>query len=281
MDGSVPCGLVHQEIRKVAMFHRPREEDPVSNKKARPDEGKGGSVGPSSRSASKNSTQQVTSSNQQKEYKTMSQHQSEEKNEHGNEQRQTDVPVGMQRMQNVTGSSPRMPGSYSSSGYAYGNTSQNSSSSTELAGSGRKLIVGEGINLSGEIEACDHLIVEGRVEATLKGANILDIAETGVFYGTVEIEEATIAGRFEGDLAVAGRLTIKSTGSITGAIAYRELAVEAGAVVDGKIGPIRNRAEAKKTEGKNSQQQPRKREQQAYSEEEGLPFEEKAVEAAE
>ncbi|HRC26334.1 MAG TPA: polymer-forming cytoskeletal protein, partial [Alphaproteobacteria bacterium] len=111
---------------------------------------------------------------------------------------------------------------------------------------GRKLVVGEGINLSGEIEACDHLIVEGKVEAALKGARVLDIAETGVFYGTVEIDEATIAGRFEGDLTVNGRLTIRATGSITGAIAYKELAVEAGATLDGKISPVRDRGEARK-----------------------------------
>lgn len=118
---------------------------------------------------------------------------------------------------------------------------------------GRKLVVGEGINLSGEIEACDHLIVEGKVEAALKGARVLDIAETGVFYGTVEIDEATIAGRFEGDLTVNGRLTIRATGSITGAIAYKELAVEAGAVLDGKIGPARDRGDARKAQDANKQ----------------------------
>lgn len=56
------------------------------------------------------------------------------------------------------------------------------------------------------------LIVEGTVEAALKGASSLEIAETGMFYGTVEISEATIAGKFEGDLTVNGRLTVRSSG---------------------------------------------------------------------
>lgn len=104
-------------------------------------------------------------------------------------------------------------------------------------GSGRKLIIGEGITMSGEIEHCDHLIVEGTVQATLKDAKLLDISEAGVFYGTVDIEEATIAGRFEGDINVAGRLTVKSTGVITGSINYKELAVEAGATIEGTLSP--------------------------------------------
>ena len=92
--------------------------------------------------------------------------------------------------------------------------------------------------MSGEIESCDLLVVEGTVEAALKGASVLEISESGMFYGTVEINEATIAGKFEGDLTVNGRLTVRATGSITGAIAYKELAVEAGATIDGKITPL-------------------------------------------
>lgn len=119
---------------------------------------------------------------------------------------------------------------------------------------GRRLVVGQGITLSGEIEHCDTLIVEGTIEAALKGASILDITETGMFYGTVEISECTIAGRFEGDLTVAGRLTVKSSGVIIGSISYRELAVEAGATVDGKISPMNGSgaSSAKRTGNKDA-----------------------------
>ena len=102
----------------------------------------------------------------------------------------------------------------------------------------RRLTIGAGITMSGEIECCDYLLVEGTVEAALKGANFLDVAESGVFYGTVEIEEAVISGRFEGDITVHGRLTIAATGTITGSIAYKELEVESGAVIDGKLTPL-------------------------------------------
>lgn len=122
-------------------------------------------------------------------------------------------------------SRPSMPGQT----MAYG-TAQ-----TRTYSEGRTLTIGQGITLSGEIENCDQLLVEGTVEATLNGAKLLDIAESGVFYGSVDIEEAVIAGRFEGDLTVDGRVTIETTGVVIGTITYRELTVEAGATIEGKI----------------------------------------------
>jgi cytoskeletal protein CcmA (bactofilin family) len=112
---------------------------------------------------------------------------------------------------------------------------------------GPKLVIGQGITMSGEIESCDHLIVEGTIEASLKGASILDIAETGSYFGTVEIEEANIAGRFEGDITVKGRLTIESTGTIIGSVTYKELSMEAGATLDGSVSPIGSQNAMKNT----------------------------------
>ncbi len=111
-------------------------------------------------------------------------------------------------------------------------------SGSETTAEPRRLVIGAGITMSGEIEACDYLIVQGTVEAALKGASVLNVAETGSYFGTVEIDEATIAGRFEGDLTVNGRLKVTSTGSITGSITYRTLEVEAGAAIDGTMTPF-------------------------------------------
>jgi len=99
----------------------------------------------------------------------------------------------------------------------------------------RKLIVGRDITLSGEIVACDHLIIEGTVEASVKECHRLEVAEAGLFRGTVDITEAEIAGRFEGQITVHGRLLVRSTGRIEGKIHYGELMVEAGGTLDGQI----------------------------------------------
>ncbi len=144
-------------------------------------------------------------------------------------------------------STPKTPGAYGTyrpTPYAPPSQSATSSASTSSspavssAGNGRRLVIGEGITMSGEIESCDHLLVEGTVEAALKGAKVLEISAAGTFYGTVEIEQATIAGRLEGDITVSGRLMIKSSGSVTGKLSYGELAVEAGGTLDGTLSPI-------------------------------------------
>lgn len=102
-------------------------------------------------------------------------------------------------------------------------------------GSERKLTVGKGLSLAGEITACDILVVEGKVEARLSDGKLLEITETGQFRGSVEIENADIAGRYDGDLTVHGRLTIRSSGRITGIIKYGELEVNAGGQVIGEM----------------------------------------------
>jgi cytoskeletal protein CcmA (bactofilin family) len=99
----------------------------------------------------------------------------------------------------------------------------------------RKLIVGREIILSGSITACDHLIVEGTVEATVKDCHRLEVFQSGLFKGAVEIGEAEIAGRVEGEITIKGRLTVHSTGHVQGTIQYGELSVEAGGTLEGQI----------------------------------------------
>lgn len=162
------------------------------------------------------------------------------------------------------------PGAYPGAAAPYGQ--QNTATANDPA-SGRKLYIGQGITLSGEIESCDHLVVEGTVEAALKGASVLEIAEAGAYFGTVDIDEATIAGRFEGDLTVRGRLTVKASGSITGSITYKELAIEAGSNIDGKLSPL----DAKSSPRAAGKVENKARKSNDFGAE--LPFEGKAVAA--
>ena len=92
----------------------------------------------------------------------------------------------------------------------------------------RRLIVGREISLTGEITACERLIVEGSVEANLNNCREVEIADTGMMKGTASIEEAEIRGRFEGNLTVRKRLYIRATGKVTGTVRYGQLEVEAG-----------------------------------------------------
>lgn len=112
----------------------------------------------------------------------------------------------------------------------------------------RQLLVGREIEMSGEISTCDELVVEGRVEAKVASGESLQIAECGEVKGEVNIEQADIAGLFEGDLKVSGRLTVRSTGRVRGTISYGDLAVEAGGKIRGELRDIEDNA----SEGKGA-----------------------------
>jgi cytoskeletal protein CcmA (bactofilin family) len=100
---------------------------------------------------------------------------------------------------------------------------------------GKKLIVGREISLSGNITACDRLVVEGTVEANLTDAGSIEISETGLFKGSAEVDEAEIGGRFEGGLTVRRKLVIRSTGKVTGTIRYARIVIEQGGEISGTV----------------------------------------------
>jgi cytoskeletal protein CcmA (bactofilin family) len=98
------------------------------------------------------------------------------------------------------------------------------------------LIVGPDINLSGEITACDRLVVEGSVQVTLNRTRAIEIAETGRFTnGKAEVDEAEIAGVYEGELTVRRRLLIRATGRVGGTVRYGEIEIEPGGQLTGSI----------------------------------------------
>ena len=98
-----------------------------------------------------------------------------------------------------------------------------------------KLVVGPDIKMKGvEISDCDTLVVEGRMEATLD-SRVLEIAQNGVFQGTIAVDQAEIHGRFEGELTVRKQLIIQGTGRVSGKIRYAKIKVEEGAELSGDI----------------------------------------------
>ena len=109
------------------------------------------------------------------------------------------------------------------------------SAMAETGDAGKRLIVGQGIQMKGEITACDRLIVEGQVEVTLKATRMLEIKPTGHFTGSCEVEEADVSGVYDGNLTVRGRLIVHAGGRVTGDISYGEIELERGAQITGKL----------------------------------------------
>lgn len=98
-----------------------------------------------------------------------------------------------------------------------------------------KLVVGPGVKLKGaEIQDCDALLVEGRVEAVMD-SRFIEIAGDGSFDGKVNIDVAEIHGRFSGELTARDHLIVHSTGCVNGTIRYGKIVVHEGGEVSGDI----------------------------------------------
>jgi len=127
---------------------------------------------------------------------------------------------------------PRQPGSYSLPGSA---RAQPGPPGARPKGEGRTLVVGRDISLSGEIKACEQLIVEGQVSANLEDCKILQISASGLYKGAAGVDRAEISGRFEGELTVKGTLILHATGRVSGTLRYGDMEIERGGKIVGTL----------------------------------------------
>jgi cytoskeletal protein CcmA (bactofilin family) len=100
----------------------------------------------------------------------------------------------------------------------------------------KRLIVGKDIFLNGgEITDCDRLVVEGSLDGTMSGGRLLEIAHGGRFRGDAVVDNADVAGTFEGNLTVRTRLLVHASGQLNGTIRYGQLEVERGGQINGDV----------------------------------------------
>lgn len=103
---------------------------------------------------------------------------------------------------------------------------------------GSKLIVGPNIKLKGvEIDDCDTLVVEGRVEATMV-SRAIQIAEHGAFSGKVDVDVAEIRGAFQGEMTARKKLVIHASGRVAGKIRYGKMLVQEGGEMSGDVAAL-------------------------------------------
>jgi cytoskeletal protein CcmA (bactofilin family) len=98
-----------------------------------------------------------------------------------------------------------------------------------------KLTVGRDIHLKGEITSCHKLVVEGKVEAALAGAHVIEVAPNGYFKGDAQVDEADISGRYEGTLIARDKLVIRARGRVSGSIRYGRIVIESGGEISGDM----------------------------------------------
>jgi len=95
------------------------------------------------------------------------------------------------------------------------------------------MIVGRDTVFKGDVNVQGLIRIDGIFEGDIKTIGELVIGESGNIKGTVTALDATIAGTFNGDLTVAGKLELLGTARVIGIIKIGSLVTSDGAVFQG------------------------------------------------
>ncbi|MDH5338983.1 MAG: polymer-forming cytoskeletal protein [Rubrivivax sp.] len=103
-------------------------------------------------------------------------------------------------------------------------------------------LIGQGVELTGDIAFVDGLRIDGRVVGQVVGRQVegastatLVLSATGHIAGAVRCSRAVIDGTIEGDLDVEDFVELQSNAHVSGTIRYRQLRMDVGATVHGHM----------------------------------------------
>lgn len=96
------------------------------------------------------------------------------------------------------------------------------------------LFIGSGVALRGDVEVPGAASIDGKFEGTLKAKNLI-VGQSGYVSGQISVETAEIKGAVEDNLTVRNKLTLRSSGILTGTISYARIMVEEGGSISGSI----------------------------------------------
>ena len=99
------------------------------------------------------------------------------------------------------------------------------------------LIVGEGVLITGKVEAAGEMLVHGTIEGEVK-ADTIRVGANGRIEGALLANHVEVHG-FIGDTVQANeRLTVRSSATVVGSIQYKSIEIESGAKVSATLQQI-------------------------------------------
>ncbi len=100
-------------------------------------------------------------------------------------------------------------------------------------------LVADNMAIKGDVLFSGGLRVDGRIDGNVVSENntngLLVLSDKGTINGSVRTYDAVINGTIAGDLVVEHFLELQANARVTGNITYRQLQLECGATVDGKL----------------------------------------------
>ena len=96
-------------------------------------------------------------------------------------------------------------------------------------------ILGENISVKGQLKFDSMLRIDGTFEGELLSEGKLIIGPTGHVKANIDLKEAFISGKVEGNITVSGRLVLRGHAEIVGDITAQSLSVDEGVSILGHV----------------------------------------------
>jgi len=100
-------------------------------------------------------------------------------------------------------------------------------------------LIANNMDITGDIQYVEGLRVDGRIKGNVKAKDgeksLIVLSDQGSVTGNVSAYDAVINGTIRGDLEVTHFLELQSNAHIVGNISYRQLKMDCGASVEGKL----------------------------------------------
>jgi len=100
-------------------------------------------------------------------------------------------------------------------------------------------LIGANIVMNGDVSFANGLRIDGRIDGNITGTaeekNLLILSDKGTIVGRVQVHDAIINGQITGDLIVTHFLELQANSRVNGNISYRQLKMDCGAVINGKL----------------------------------------------
>lgn len=100
-------------------------------------------------------------------------------------------------------------------------------------------LIADNLHIVGDVHFTGGLRVDGRIEGSVfskpGGKGLLVLSEKGCITGKVHAYDAVVNGSISGDIDVEHFLELQANARVTGNLRYRQLQMDCGATVDGKL----------------------------------------------
>jgi cytoskeletal protein CcmA (bactofilin family) len=101
--------------------------------------------------------------------------------------------------------------------------------------SNERTILGPTLEIDGEIEGSEDLVIQGRVSGKIVSKKSLTVDSTGDVKATVATESLAVSGRLDGNVEATDRVEIKKEGTMLGDIKAPRVVIADGAKFKGRV----------------------------------------------